>query len=49
MVYSITETAQANNLNVYYYMKHLLTELPELIDDDGNIGKNNWIYLCLGQ
>ena len=32
IIYSITETARANNLNVYYYIKHLLTELPQLID-----------------
>lgn len=37
MIYSLTETARANNLNVYYYIKHLLTELPLLIDKDGNI------------
>ena len=36
-VYSITETARANGLNVYYYIKHLLTELPKLIDEKGNI------------
>ena len=32
VIYSITETARANNLNVYYYIRHLLTELPQLID-----------------
>lgn len=37
IIYSITETARANNLNVYYYVKYLLTELPQLIDKDGNI------------
>ena len=37
IVYSITETARANNLNVYYYIKHLLTELPQLIDVNGNM------------
>ena len=37
IIYSITETARANNLNVYYYIKHLLTELPQLIDKNGNI------------
>ncbi len=36
-IYSITETARANDLNVYYYIKHLLTELPEMIDENGNI------------
>lgn len=37
MIYSITETARANNLNVYYYIRHLLTELIKLKDADGNI------------
>ena len=37
VIYSITETARANNLNVYYYIRHLLTELPLLMDTDGNI------------
>jgi len=37
VIYSITETARANNLNVYYYIKHLLTELPQLVDENGNI------------
>lgn len=37
IIYSITETARANNLNVYYYIKHLLTELPQLMDKNGNI------------
>lgn len=37
IIYSITETARANNLNVYYYISYLLTELPKLIDTDGNI------------
>ncbi len=37
IIYSITETARANNLNVYYYISYLLTELPKLIGNDGNI------------
>ena len=37
IIYSITETARANNLNVYYYIKHLLTELPQLVNKNGNI------------
>ena len=32
VIYSITETARANDLNVYYYIRHLLTEMPQLID-----------------
>lgn len=37
IIYSVTETARVNQLNVYYYIRHLLTELPKLIDEDGNI------------
>jgi len=37
IIYSITETARANNLNVYYYISYLLAELPKIIDKDGNI------------
>lgn len=37
IIYSITETATANNLNVYYYISYLLTELPKFINQDGNI------------
>ncbi len=37
IIYSITETARANGLNVYYYIRHLLTELPQLIDENGSI------------
>ena len=31
VIYSIVETARANNLNMYEYMKYLLEELPEII------------------
>lgn len=37
MIYSVVETAKANNLKPYQYLNHLLTELPELADDKGNI------------
>lgn len=37
VIYSLTETARANNLNVYYYLEYLLTELPPLIRKNGNI------------
>lgn len=37
VIYSITETARANNLNVYYYIRHLLTELPKMTEKYGNI------------
>ena len=37
VIYSITETARANGLNVYYYIKYLLEQLVSLIDENGNI------------
>lgn len=37
MVYSISETAKLNNLRPYYYFKYILTELPKLCDEQGNI------------
>ena len=37
VIYSITETARANGLNVYYYIKYLLEQLAELIDGQGNM------------
>ena len=37
IIYSITETARANGLNVYYYVKHLLEGLLEIILADGSI------------
>ena len=37
VIYSISETAKLNNLRPYYYFKHLLTELPKLCDEKGNI------------
>ena len=37
VIYSITETARANRLNVYYYIKYLLEQLVTLIDEQGNI------------
>ena len=33
MIYSIVETAKANELNIYQYFKHLLTEIPKHMDD----------------
>lgn len=33
MIYSIVETAKANELNTYKYLELLLTELPKHIDD----------------
>ena len=37
VVYSLSETAKLNNLNVYDYFNKLLTELPYRMDEDGNI------------
>ena len=35
MVYSLVETAKVNNLKIYEYLKHLLTEIPKHMDDTG--------------
>ena len=37
VIYSVVETARLNNLSTYYYVDHLLTELPKLRDENGNI------------
>ena len=41
IIYSITETARANHLNVYYYIRHLLMELLKLKDKNGVIDETN--------
>ena len=33
VVYSLVETAKANELKIYEYLKHLLTEIPKHMDD----------------
>lgn len=33
IIYSLVETARANDLNVYQYMKYLLTVIPNHMDD----------------
>ena len=33
IIYSIVETAKANDLNIYKYLKYLLTEIPQHMDD----------------
>ena len=33
-LYSVIETARANNLNTYAYLKHLFTVIPQLTSDD---------------
>ena len=37
IIYSITETARANGLNVYYYIKYILEQLVTLMDQQGKI------------
>ena len=44
-VYSISETAKLNNLRPYYYFKYILTELPILCDEKGNIEPAKLDYL----
>ena len=44
-VYSISETAKLNNLRPYYYFKYILTELPKLCDEKGNIKPAKLDYL----
>lgn len=41
IIYSVTETVRANGLNVYYYMKHLLTELMQAVRTDGSIDEKD--------
>ena len=41
IIYSLTETARANNLNVYYYVRYLLTALPQLVYANGKIEGSN--------
>lgn len=48
-IYSITETARTNGLNVYYYIKYLLEQLTALIDEQGNIEQSNRNHSCHGQ
>ena len=37
VIYSLSETAKLNELNIYEYFKKLLEELPNRMDEDGNI------------
>ena len=34
IIYSIAETAKANNLKPYEYFEYLLTEIPKHMDDN---------------
>ena len=45
VIYSLAETAKLNNLNPYYYFSHLLTELPKLMDEQGNMDKSKLYQL----
>ncbi len=33
IIYSLVETAKANKLNIFYYIQHLLEEIPKHLDD----------------
>ena len=33
IIYSIVETCKLNGLNIFYYLKHVLTEMPKYMDD----------------
>ena len=33
IIYSIVETCKLNGLNIFYYLKHVLTEIPKYMDD----------------
>lgn len=37
IIYSITETVRLNKLNVYYYIRHLLNQIPKMVNQNGNI------------
>jgi transposase len=39
VIYSVTETAKLNQLNIYYYLKYLLETIPSLMDEEGNVEK----------
>ena len=47
IIYSISETAKLDNLRPYYYFKHLLTELPKMVDENGNIDDTHREVLLL--
>lgn len=36
VIYSITETAKLNGLNPYYYLEHLLSEMPKILPSKEN-------------
>jgi hypothetical protein len=44
VLYSITEKAKLNNLNPYYYLMHLLSEIP-MLEAEGNMEPAKLGYL----
>ena len=46
IIYSIAETAKANNLKQYDYFKYLLTEIPRHVEYKTRIFLKNY---CLGE
>lgn len=44
-VFSIAETAKLNGLRPYHYFEYILTELPKLCDDNGNIDSTKLDHL----
>lgn len=46
IIYSIAETAKANNLKPFDYFEYLLTEIPKRVDDKTQIFLQNF---CHGQ
>lgn len=48
IIYSITKTALANNLNVYYYIRHMLQSFQNWLMIKG-ILKTQWNRLCPGK
>lgn len=46
IIYSIAETAKANNLKPFDYFEYLLTEIPKHVDDKTQIFLQNF---CHGQ
>ena len=39
LVYSIVETAKANNVDIYYYLKYLLVKTPTMQTSDEDLEK----------
>ena len=39
VIYSLMETICVNDLDIYYYLRHLLTELPQLLQAYEKLGE----------